>query len=169
MFFKIEIWWSSLLLNSDWMLLKKISSVNLSFCMYLSLCISTSFSMSICPSLTISPCLSASFFVSLSLNLSVALSIYLYLYSIHRYMHPKKKWRGTYNSHILESSSLVQPLIDTNKLLSSHWWAQCWGTTPDLGRTRSLKWCHAQYGEIHLLPSPAETDLEINELIILVI
>lgn len=34
--------------------------------------------------------------------------------------------------------------------------------TPDLGHTNFPKWCHAQYGETHLLPSPAETDWQTN-------
>lgn len=88
MFFKIEIRWSSLLLNSGWMLHKKISSVkissvNLSFCMYLSLCISTSCSMSLSVRLLqylhVSLHLSLYLYLWISLLLSLFFSIYIVL------------------------------------------------------------------------------------------
>lgn len=148
------MWWSSLLLNSGWMLHKKISSlkissVNLSFCMYLSLCISTSFSMSLSvrlfQHLHVSLHLSLYLYLWISLLLSLFISISMQYLEIHA---PKEKNGEGRITHIfwkapLEFSHWLTPIsccLLTDELNVEEWpltWAVhiTWsGATHNTGR-----------------------------------
>ena len=59
----------------------------------------------------------------------------------------------------LGSRPLVQWRCGTSKQLFSHWWVQCWETTPARDRTSVRMSCHARSAATRLLPSPTTSSV----------